>query len=372
MSTDYYELLGVSREATEDEIKKAFRKGARELHPDVNKDPDAEERFKELARAYEVLSDSDKRSSYDRFGEEGLAGSAGPDFADFSTFEQLFDTFFGGAGEGFGFGRSAAAGAGQDQIVDVQIDFVESARGTTRAIDVELIAPCDACEGTGAAENAELTTCETCGGSGHVEQVQRTVLGQVVRRSTCPHCEGMGRSPSERCTQCVGRGRRAANQTVEVSIPAGIESGQRIALRGRGHAGAPGMPAGDLYVQVTVAPDERFVRDGLDIISSVSVPVTDAMTGTAVSVATVHGEEEIILEPGTQPNQEIVLQDKGFPAINRRGNGNHRVIVEVQVPRVDTPDARTALEAFSETLGEKAYLHGGDDGLFGRLKQAFR
>jgi molecular chaperone DnaJ len=372
MSKDYYELLGVPRDASEEEMKKAFRKRARELHPDVSDDPDAEERFKELAGVYEALSNPETRARYDRFGADGLKGAGQPDFADFGSFQDLFDAFFGGAGgDPFsGFQRAAAPAAGEDQAAEVTIDFLEAARGTKREIEVELIGSCDDCDATGAAPGARFTTCSACEGVGQVEQVRRTMLGQVVRRTVCPQCQGQGKVPSERCTTCLGRGRRPGMQTVEVEIPAGIDHGQRIAMRGRGHAGAPGALPGDLYVHVAVTSDDRFVRDGLDIISTAQVTAFDAMRGTTIKVPTVDGEQELVLEPGTQPHHEVVLRGKGFPAINQRGRGNQRVIVEVLIPRVEGGGAADALDALETAVDERAF--GGDEGLLGRLKQAFR
>ena len=367
MSTDFYELLGVEREASQDDIKKAFRKRARELHPDVSKEPDAEERFKELAAAYEALSDPDTRSRYDQFGEAGLKGGPGPSFSDFGSFQDLFDAFFTGGG-----GSGGGSIDGEDHLAQVRIDFTESARGTVRNFDAELIDTCETCDGSGAAPGAELRTCNVCTGRGVVEQLQRTVLGQVMRRSTCPQCQGSGEVPSERCTVCLGRGRTAATRRIEVEIPAGIEHGQRIALRGRGHAGGPGGVPGDLYVQVAVTGDERFVRDGLDIVSSVQLTAIQAMLGATVVVPTVDGEQSVDFEPGTQPHGEVVLKGLGFPPINGRGKGDQRVIVEVVIPRVDTESGRAAVEALNGALDEGAYKQrGGGEGLFGRLRQAF-
>ncbi len=371
MSEDYYELLGVQRDASEEQIKKAFRKRARELHPDVSDDPDAEERFKELAAAYEALSNPESRARYDQFGEEGLKGTGQPDFADFGSFQDLFDAFFGAGGDPFsGFQRAATPAGGEDQAAEVNIDFLESARGTTREIEVELIGPCEECDATGAAPGAELATCTVCEGAGEVEQVRRTMLGQVMRRTVCPQCQGQGEVPSERCATCLGRGRHARIETVEIEIPAGIDHGQRIAMRGRGHAGGPGAPPGDLYVHVAVASDDRFVRDGLDIISTAQITAFDAMRGTTIEVPTVEGELEVELEPGTQSHHEVVLRGKGFPAINQRGRGNQRVIVEVMIPKIEGSDAKAALGALESSIDERAY--GGDAGLLGRLKQAFR
>jgi molecular chaperone DnaJ len=367
MAQDYYDLIGVARDASDADIKKAFRRRARELHPDVNDDPDAEARFKEMASAYNVLSNPETRARYDRFGAEGLHGSPGPDFADFGSFQDLFDAVFGGEF----FGRRGAAGAGEDALVKVSIDLVDSALGIKREVETELFAVCETCGGDGTGEGAELKPCETCAGSGRAERVTRSIFGDALRTTvTCPTCAGRGGVPEHRCASCLGKGRAATKQTIEVDIPAGIADGQRIVMRGRGNVGDPGAPVGDLYVHVDVAPDERFVRDGLDIITRVRVPVTDAMLGTQIEVPTVEGDETIEIVAGTQPETEIVIKGKGFPAVNRRGRGDQRVLVEVVVPRVESEAGRRAVESLSESLDEASY--GEDEGFFGRIRHAFR
>jgi molecular chaperone DnaJ len=365
---DYYDILGVGRDAGDDEIKRSFRRRARELHPDVNPDdPTAEAQFKEAAEAYEVLSDPERRQIYDRYGHEGLSGrGAAPNFQDFGSFQDLFDAVFGGDV----FGRSAPMGQGEDLAVRVQIGFVESATGIEREIEFDGVAVCDACEGRGFPAGTEVDPCVTCAGQGQVRQVSRGPFGQFVRAQICPACSGRGSIPRETCTECRGDGRVHAHRTVTVNIPAGIASGQQIRMTGEGHAGQRGAPAGDLYVEVLVAEDERFIRDGLDIISRVRVPVTDAMTGTTVTVPTVAGEEEITLGPGTQSGEQVVLRGKGFPAIQGRGRGDQRVVVEVRIPRVETDEGRQAVAALAEAVDERAYRE--DEGFFGRLRHAFR
>ncbi len=367
MARDYYEILGVGRDASEDEIKRSFRRRARELHPDVNPDPQAEARFKELARAYEVLSDPETRAVYDRHGAEGLRGRGGPDFADFGSFQDLFDAFFGG--DVFG-RRPAGPRAGDDVGVAIGISFVESAQGATRTVEYESVGACEQCDGSGAAPGAEIARCAMCEGQGQVRQVSRGAFGQFVRAQTCPQCRGAGEIPSEPCPECAGRGRVRTDASLSVDIPAGIANGQRIRIPGRGDAGERGASPGDLYVQVGVAEDPRFAREGLDVVTRIAVPVTDAMLGTAVTVPTVEGEAEVELRPGTQSGDELVMKGRGFPALAGRGRGDQRVVVEVRVPRVLTEEGRTAVEGLAEALDERSYRE--DEGFFDRLKSAFR
>lgn len=367
MKRDYYEILGVPRDADEADIKKAFRRKARELHPDVNSDPEAEAHFKQAAEAYEALSNAETRDLYDRYGHDGLRGrpSTG-DFADFGSFQDLFDAFFGGDV----FGRRGGRAGGDDVAVAVQLTFAESALGVTRPLEYAIVGTCETCDGLGAAPGSRMVRCATCGGQGQVRQVSRGPFGQFLRTQVCPDCAGEGESPAEPCADCSGTGRTPTTVSLSVDVPAGIANGQRIRVPGRGAAGERGAPPGDLYVQVRVAEDERFRREGLDVVTRVAVPVTDAMTGAQVTVPTVDGDAHIDLRPGTQPNDEYVLRGKGFPAINGRGRGDQRVVVEVRVPRVQTDEGRQAVEKLAAGLDERNYRE--DEGFFDRLKHAFR
>ncbi len=363
---DYYEVLGVGRDASDDDIKRAFRRKARELHPDVNPDdPNAEALFTEAAEAYEVLSDAESRGMYDRFGHEGVRGQ-GTNFTDFDSFQDLFAAFFGGER----FGARGGARAGDDLGIAVDITFVESAQGVEREIEFDVVAPCETCGGSGAAPGAGLDRCPSCGGQGQVREVARGPFGQFLRTQVCSHCRGAGEIPAERCATCVGAGRQARSRTARVEIPAGISSGQQIRLVGRGHAGDRGAPAGDVYVQVDVAEDERFARHDLDVLTTIEVPATDAMVGTTVSVPTLDGEANIEIEPGTQHGDEVVLRGKGFPSLRGRGRGHQRVIMDVRVPRVDDEAGRRAVADLAGKLTDKNYRDG--EGLFDRLKHAFR
>lgn len=365
---DYYEVLGLARGASEDEIKKAFRRRARELHPDVNPDPGAEAMFKEAAEAYEVLSNAESRELYDTYGHEGLRGRGSADFADFGTFQDLFDAFFGGDVFGRGGGRRAARG--QDVGVTVSVSFVESAHGAEREVAFDAVVACGTCEGSGVAEGARMERCTTCAGQGQVRQVVRGPLGQFIRTQVCPSCRGNGQVPSEPCPTCSGAGRVTEPRRLTVQIPAGIAPGQQVRLVGRGHAGEQGAPPGDLYVAVDVQADERFRRDGMDVVNRVVVPVTEAMIGASVTVPTVDGDAHVEVRPGTQSGDQIVLRGKGFPALQGRGRGDQRVIVDVRIPRVASEDGRKAVHALAEALDEKDFRE--DEGFFGRLRHAFR
>ena len=368
MPRDYYEVLGVTREASETEIKKSFRRLARELHPDVNKEPDAEDRFKEAAEAYEVLSDAERRRTYDAHGHEGLRSGGFDPGAGFGSIDDIFQAFFGGGG--FGFGGRRAAGGG-DVAVAVEIDLAEVATGVRREITYDVVGSCEHCHGNGAEPGTPITTCERCGGAGELRQVTRTPFGQMVRGTPCDVCGGAGKIPKQPCGVCGGSGRTRQSRTSAIEVPAGIEDGQRMRISGAGHAGEAGTPPGDLYVEVRVAEDERFERDGSDLISVVSIPATEAMLGTTVTVPTLEGEEELELEAGTQPGTEKVLRSAGLPRLNGRRRGNQRVILNVFVPTNLNREQREIAERLDETLEEDNLESPQGDGLFSRVRRAF-
>jgi molecular chaperone DnaJ len=375
MKRDPYDVLGVPRDAEETQIKKAFRKLARELHPDVNKhDPEAEEKFKQAAEAYEILSDSDRRAIFDRYGHEGL-GARGfePGFSGFGSFADIFDAFFGG-GDPFGSAFGAAAGGavqGGDIAVSVEVSLVEAARGTEVTVEHEAVDTCEHCHGNGAEPGTPIKECERCGGAGQLRSVTRTAFGQLVRSHVCDACGGDGKIAAEPCSECGGRGRVARQRTLQVDIPAGIADEQRIRLTGRGHAGERGGRPGDLYVLVRVAPDERFVRDGNDLVSVIDLPAPQAALGARVSVPTLDGEEEVEIEPGTQPGTVITLRGKGMPSLRRGRRGDQRVVVNVMIPRKLSAEQRDLLERFSATLGEENLREdGSDESLFARVRRA--
>jgi molecular chaperone DnaJ len=375
MKRDPYEVLGVSRDADETQIKKAFRKLARELHPDVNRhDPDAEEKFKEAAEAYEILSDAERRQIFDRYGHEGL-GARGFEsgFQGFGSFADIFDAFFGG-GDPFGgaFGRGGGAIQGGDVAVSVDISLADAARGTEVEVEYDAVTTCEHCHGNGAEPGTPIDTCERCGGTGQLRSVTRTAFGQLMRTHPCDACNGEGKIARTPCSECSGRGRVARRVQLGVEVPPGIADEQRIRLTGRGHAGERGGHAGDLYVVVRVAPDERFVRDGNDLVTVVDLPAPQAALGTKITVPTLDGEEELEVEPGTQPGTVLTLRGKGMPSLRRGRRGDQRVVVNVVIPRKLTGEQRDLLEQFAATLGENNLQQDGDESLFARVKRALR
>lgn len=377
MTRDYYEVLGVGREAGDDEIKKAFRKLARELHPDVNRhDPAAEDRFKEVAEAYEVLSDRERRSVYDRYGHEGLrSGGFEPNFANFGSVSDIFEMFFGGGDLGsiFGGGTRGGPARGPDAAVELSLTLAEVATGVSREIEVELTATCTACHGNGAEPGTPIETCTRCEGTGQLQSVSRSVFGQLVRTMPCEVCGGEGKVARTPCKQCGGRGHELGTRSLTVDIPKGIEDGQRVRLSGRGHAGARGGPAGDLYLLARVEPDPRFERHGDDLVTRLDVPFTEAALGATLTVPTLEGTESVELDAGTQPTSVLRLRGRGLPALRGRHKGDLHVVVNVLVPTRLDDEQRKLLRRFAESANGETYPDGkGREGLFDRLRSAFR
>jgi molecular chaperone DnaJ len=372
MPRDYYDVLGVGRDAGETEVKKAFRRLARELHPDVNgHDPEAEAKFKEAAEAYEVLSDAERRRTYDAHGHEGLrSGGFDPRASSFGSIDDIFQAFFGGEGFGFGGGRAGPA-AGGDVLLAVEIELADVAEGVRREVSYDAVGVCEHCHGNGAEPGTPISTCERCGGAGQLRQVTRTPFGQMVRGVTCDVCGGAGKIPETPCGTCGGSGRVRARTAKEIEIPAGIEAGQRLRVSGAGHAGEAGAPPGDLYVEVSVGEDERFRREGTDLISVLSIPATEAMLGTTVTVPTLDGEQEIELAAGTQPGHEEVLRGAGLPRLGSRRRGDQRLILEVIVPTNLSEEQREIAERLDETLEDENLAPRQSEGLFGRVRKAF-
>src|SRR5438034_4563390 len=303
MPRDPYEVLGVARDADETAIKKAFRKLARQLHPDVNAhDPDAEEKFKEAAEAYEILNDPERRATYDRYGHEGLrSGGMGPNFEGFGSISDLFDAFFGGAFSGAFGGRPGGPVQGDDIAVSAEVTLEQAAAGASLQLSFEAIDACERCHGNGAEPGTPITTCERCGGAGILQAVSRSAFGQVVRQVPCDVCGGDGRVAQTPCGRCDGRGREVRRRTLAVDVPAGIADGQRIRLSGRGHAGERGGPPGDLYLLVHVEPDERRERGGDDLVCVLDVPAPLAALGATLEAPSLDGPVEVEIAPGTQP-----------------------------------------------------------------------
>jgi molecular chaperone DnaJ len=368
---DYYEVLGLSRGASEQEIKSAFRRLARALHPDVSEEPDAEERFREAAEAYEVLSKAETRDLYDRFGHEGLrTGGFRPTQFDFGNIADLFSVFFGDELFGMAGGAQRRPGRGADLLVEATIDLEDAASGVTRSVPVSVIATCEMCAGTGAAPGTTPETCPTCSGVGRLQSVSSSVFGQFIRAQSCPECGGSGQVLRTPCEDCGGSGQRPEERTLEVEIPPGIHDGQRIRLAGEGHAGGPGGRAGDVYVLVHIRPHEQFVRDGNDIVSSVTVTITQAALGTRLTVPTLDGDVELEIEPGTQAGDIRVLKGRGMPVLRGFGPGDHRLLVNLSVPRNLSPEQRKLLEEFARSEREDNYKT--DGSFFEKLRAAFR
>jgi molecular chaperone DnaJ len=376
MPRDPYELLEVPRDASEQAIKKSFRRLARELHPDVNAhDPQAEEKFKEAAEAYEILSDSERRATYDRYGYEGLrTGGYAPNFDAFGSISDLFNAFFGDSGV---FAADPFAGAGRagpapggDVGATIEVDLLDAARGATVQVAYEVIERCEHCHGNGAEPGTPIETCEHCGGSGRLQSVARTPFGQMVRTTVCEACEGEGRVPREPCKECRGRGRRATRRVLDVEVPAGIADGQRVRLAGRGDAGGPGAPAGDLYVLVRVHEDERFVREGQNLITVLDVSAPLAALGAEFEVPTLDGTRTVEVPAGTQPNDVLTLRGRGMPALGRARKGDLRVVLNVVIPRRLTREQRELLETLQDSITEENLS--AEESVFAKLRRTLR
>lgn len=335
---DYYEILGVEKSATKEEIKSAFRKKARQLHPDVNKAPDAEEKFKELGKAYETLSDDEKRQLYDRYGEDGLksAGySQGPFDFGFGGINDIFEAFFGGGMGGFSTRQDPNAPiSGDDLRMDIQIDFKDAIFGVEKEIKINHLEECEECNGTGKDKTQRQTECKTCHGHGRVQQNTRTVLGNFTSVTTCPTCGGTGIDPSCYCKKCKGRGAIQKEKTVKIKIPKGVDSGSRIRLSNEGNAGKNGGRAGDMYLVLYVKESKEFLRDGVDIHTVLEISMPQAVLGDEVIVNTVDGEEKLHIPSGIQNLEKLLLKGKGVPYLGREGQrGNHYVTVKIVTPK---------------------------------------
>jgi molecular chaperone DnaJ len=366
MATDYYSVLGVSREASPDEIKRAYRKLARQHHPDANReDPDAAERFKEITRAYEVLSDPQKRQRYDMFGDE-RAGAGAAGFSDFGGISDLFQTFFGGGFPDSGARRGPARGA--DILAEVVLTLEDAAVGAERDVKVDTLIECETCAGSGAAPGTYPSRCRECGGTGEVRSARRTMLGNVITATSCPACSGTGERIDDPCPKCSGQGRVRVSDTLTVRIPAGVDDGAQLRVTGRGQAGTRGGRSGDLYVSVRVTPHPVFRRAGDDLGCEVSVPMTIAALGGEIEVPTLEEPEIIDISPGTQSGEVVRLKARGMPRLERSGRGELVVLLKVETPEDLDPEQADLLRRFAEMRGENA----GTKGFFDKLKQAFR
>ncbi len=373
MPRDYYDVLGVARGAENSEIKSAFRRLARQYHPDVSQEADAEAKFKEINEAYEVLSDDDKRARYDRFGHAGVNGS-GSGFpggvGGFGGFEDIFDIFNSAFGEQPR-GRRRGPTAGRDRRVDVTIDFVEAVFGVEKEVEFQRLESCDSCDGTGAAKGSRPSTCGTCNGSGEVRQVQQTFLGSMVRAQTCPHCGGKGQVISNPCRNCDGSGRRRKRAVLNVKIPAGVSEGIQIQVRGDGDAGERGAPPGNLFVVVHVKDHVYFKRKENDIILDIGINIAQATLGDRISVDTVDGPVELNIPPGVQTGKVFRLRGKGIPRLrsdgSNSGRGDQMVYVQVETPTELTERQRELFEQLAETLGRENAPRTGGRGFFDKV-----
>ena len=361
---DYYEVLGVSRGASEDEIKKAYKKMARKYHPDLNPgDKTAEEKFKEVNEAYEVLSDADKKARYDQYGHAGVdpnfgAGGFGGGFDgsfDFGDLGDIFGSFFGG---GFGGGRRTNPNApqrGESIRMSIAISFEEAAFGCEKAVTVERYETCDTCHGNGCAPGTSPEVCPDCHGTGTVQVRRQTPMGVFATSSPCPKCGGKGRIIHQPCKDCRGSGMVRKKKTIQASIPAGIDNGQTISIRGQGNAGKNGGPAGDLLITITVRPHELFRREGTSVLCEAPITFTQAVLGAELEIPTIDGKVKYTLPEGTQSGTTFRLKGKGIPSINGRGRGDLYVTVYIETPKNLNKEQKEALKKFAETMGESNY-----------------
>lgn len=380
---DYYEILGVPRNASDDQIKKAFRQLARKYHPDANKDdPRAADKFKEISEAYQVLSNAEKRKLYDAYGhagaDMGAGGGPGPDFGPFaqggfgSAFEDLFDMFFGDTNPFGGGGRGRKGPArGRDLQYELEVDFEQAARGGSTEIQIPRVEECQVCGGSGARPGTRPAACRRCGGSGQVQQVQQTVFGRYVTVGPCEACGGAGRVIEEPCPECRGRGRVQRLRTVEVKIPAGVGDGMQYRMSGFGESGARGGPPGDLYIVYRVKPHPVFRRDEYDIHLDLTISFAAAALGAEVEVPTLlDGPQMLQIPPGTQHGKRFVLRGKGVPRVRGSGRGDHIVTVKIEVPSKLSGRERELLLEFARLRGEPVAEQGGQKGIFGKVKDA--
>ncbi len=375
MNEDFYAVLGVSRDANDDEIKRAYRKLAREYHPDANPDdPNAEERFKEVQLAYEVLKDPEKRERYDRFGVNGLRGSGQGDdpfgFGQMGGLGDLFEAFFGGsvfgqAQRGAG-GRASRRGNDAEAVLD--LEFTEAVFGVHKDLRVRLAVPCATCDATGARPGTSPTTCSVCGGAGEVRRVRQSILGQMVTTSPCGRCGGTGEEITSPCTDCRGDGRRTEEQSYTVEVPAGVDDGNSLRLTGRGNAGPRGGPAGDLFVHLRVRPHPRFAREGTTLVDELHIGFAQAALGLTFEYETLDGVEELAIPHGTQSGRQIVIRGRGVPRVQGHGRGDLVVRVVVDTPTDLSREQEDALRQYALLRGEDVAEHRG--GLFSRFRSA--
>lgn len=371
MPTDYYEILGVSRDAGKEDIKRAYRRLARKYHPDVNKEPGAEEHFKEINRAYEILSEPETRNRYDRFGEAGVSGgAAGFDPDNMGGFADIFETIFSGFG---GMGGQATARRrtgptrGEDLRLDFRLKFREAVFGGEKEIRIRHLETCQTCKGSGARPGTGSRTCTTCSGTGQVRRATRTPFGTFAQVSVCPTCDGAGEVIEEKCDVCAGSGRRQETKKLKITIPAGVDNGMKLRVAREGDAGLKGGPPGDLFVYLTVETDTEFQREGNDIKSDITISYIQAILGCTIKVNTVDGQEDLTIPAGTQPNTVLILENKGVPKLgNPVSRGDHCITVKISIPTRVTGEERELLEKIAKVRGETVGK-GGIEGFLGNI-----
>ncbi|MET0461924.1 MAG: molecular chaperone DnaJ [Chitinophagaceae bacterium] len=381
---DYYEVLGVSKSASADEIKKAYRKVAMQFHPDRNPgDKAAEEKFKEAAEAYEVLSDSDKKAQYDRFGHAGVGGAGGRGFNGgnmnmddiFSQFgdifgDDVFGSFFGG-GQRRGGGQRPRGVRGSNLRVKLKLTYEEIAKGVTKNIKVKKYVSCNVCSGSGAKDKGSVQSCQTCGGSGQVRKVQNTFLGQMQTVSTCPTCNGEGSTITAKCGNCKGEGRVFAEETVSIDIPAGVAEGMQLSVSGRGNAGERGGMNGDLIVVIEEEQHKELQRQDLNVAFDLHISFPDAAFGTQIEVPTIDGRAKIKIPPGTQSGKVFRLKGKGFPAVNSYEKGDQLIHVNVWTPQTMTAEEKSMLEKLSQSENFKPQPDKNEKSFFDKVREIF-
>jgi molecular chaperone DnaJ len=375
VAKDYYGILGVSRDATDDDIKRAYRKLARKYHPDVNPEPEAQERFKEINTAYEVLTDDRKRQIVDLGGDPyapgGGAGPAGPGAGPFVGFQDIMDAFFGTATAGTTRPPRSRTRPGADAILRVDLDLAETAFGVETPVAVDTAVVCTGCNGAGAAPGTQPATCESCAGQGQVQSVQRTFLGQVVSSRPCVACQGTGTTIPHPCPTCAGDGRVRTRRSLTVKIPAGVEDGMRIRLGGQGEVGPGGGPPGDLYVEIHERPHDIFSRKGDDLHCRVTVPMTAAALGTRLTIKALDSEEQVEVKPGTQPGSTLRLRGRGVPHLRGTGRGDLFVHLDVRTPTKLDAESERLLREFARARGEEVAQLSKQGGFFSRMRDAF-
>lgn len=375
--SNHYDALGVARDATPEEIKKAYRKLARKLHPDVNDAPDAQDRFKAVTHAYEVLSDAQKRRVYDTTGNENGndAGGGGNYGGDGFAFQDIFETFFGGGGGGNGGGRGPASRRrrGQDALITVRVELREAVFGVNKKLDIDTAITCPTCDGSCCRPGTSPTTCDICHGSGQIQRPMRSILGNVMTLATCNSCQGFGTMIIDPCNECMGEGRVRNRRTLTIKVPAGVSTGTRIQLGGQGEAGPAGGPAGDLYVEMKVNNDAEFLREGDDLHATLTVPMTAAALGTELTLETFDGEQPISVKAGTQAGEIINLRNLGVTHLRGAGRGDLKVHIHVETPTKPDAEQEELLKKLAALRGE-SYTEGklvSSGGMFARLRDKF-